>query len=238
MATFVLIHGAWHGAWCWEKVERELTAAGHKVASIDLPSHGEDDTPAHEVTLDSYAKAVADLVRAQNEPVVLVGHSMGGIVISAAAELAAERIERLIYVTAFLPRDGESLLALEERNPRVSVPPALVIEEGAPTATLKPEKIAELFYNDLPHDEAEMAKAKLVPQPLAPLATPLKLTPERFGRVPKSYIECTIDNAISIELQRDMISKSNVDKVETLEASHSPFLSMPLDTARALLRVI
>jgi pimeloyl-ACP methyl ester carboxylesterase len=238
MATFVLIHGAWHGAWCWEKVERELAAAGHKVVSADLPSHGDDDTPAHEVTLETYANAVADVVRAQKEPVVLVGHSMGGIVISAAAEMAADRIERLIYVTAFLPRDGESLLALEERNPRVSVPPSLVIEEGAPTATLKPEKVHELFYNDMPRHEAEAAAAKLVPQPLAPLATPLKLTPERFGRVPKSYIECTIDNAISIELQRDMISKSNVDKVETLEASHSPFLSMPLDTARALLRLI
>lgn len=238
MATFVLIHGAWHGAWCWEKVERELVAAGHKVVSMDLPSHGEDDTPAHEVTLEVYARAVADTVRAQAEPVVLVGHSMGGIVISAAAEMVADRIERLIYVTAFLPRDGESLLALEERNPRVSVPPALVIEEGAPTATLKPEKIAELFYNDMPDHEAEAAKEKLVPQPLAPLATPLKLTQERFGRLPKSYIECTVDNAISIELQRDMISKSNVDKVETLPASHSPFLSMPHETARALMRAI
>ncbi len=238
MANFVLIHGAWHGAWCWEKVERELAASGHKVVSVDLPSHGEDDTPAHEVTLETYAKAVADVVRAQKGPVVLVGHSMGGIVISAAAEMVPDLIQRLIYVTGFLPRDGESLLALEERNPRPSVPPSLVIKEGAPTATIVPDRIVDIFFNDLPDHEAEAAKAKLVPQPLAPMATPLKLTPERFGKVPKSYIECTIDNAISIELQRDMISKSNVDKVETLKASHSPFLSMPLDTARALLRLI
>lgn len=238
MSTFVLIHGAWHGAWCWEKVEKELAAAGHKVVSVDLPSHGEDDTPAHEVTLDGYAKAAADAIRAQKGPVILVGHSMGGIVISAAAEMVPDLITRLIYVTAFLPRDGESLLKLEERNPRASVPAALVIEEGAPAAKLHPEKINHIFYNDLPHHEAEAAKAKLVPQPLAPMATPLALTPERFGRVPKSYIECTIDNAISIELQRDMIANSNVEKVETLEASHSPFLSMPLDTARALLRLV
>jgi pimeloyl-ACP methyl ester carboxylesterase len=238
MSSFVLIHGAWHGAWCWEKVEKELRAAGQQVVSVNLPSHGDDDTPAHEVTLETYATAVADVVRAQKGPVVLVGHSMGGIVISAAAEMVPDLIERLIYVTGFLPRDGESLLALEERNPRPSVPRSLVIEEGAPTATIVPDRIVDIFFNDLPHHEAQAAKAKLVPQPLAPMATPIKLTPDRFGRVPKSYIECTIDNAISIELQRDMISKSNVDKVETLKASHSPFLSMPLDTARALLRLV
>ncbi len=134
MTTFVLVHGAWHGAWCWDKVAAELTKAGNRVVTLDLPSHGEDKTPAHEVTLDSYAEAIAKVIRGEEEKVVLVGHSMGGIAISAAAELVPDRIQRLIYLTAFLPRDGESLLAIEERNPKVSVPPALVIEEGSPTA--------------------------------------------------------------------------------------------------------
>lgn len=237
MTTFVLVHGAWHGAWCWDKVAAELIKAGHRVVTFDLPAHGDDKTPAHEVTLDSYAEAIAKVIRAENEKVVLVGHSMGGIAISQAAELVPDRIQRLIYLTAFLPRDGESLMTIEERNPKVSVPPALVIEEGSPTAGLKPEKITELFFHDVAPHEAEAAKTKLTPQPLAPFATPLRLTPERFGRVPKSYIECTDDHAISIELQRDMISKTKVDKVESLAASHSPFLSMPMETARALMRL-
>ena len=238
MATFLLVHGAWHGAWCWEKTAAELEKAGHRVVTVDLPSHGNDKTPAHEVTLDSYAQAIAKAINAEKEKVVLVGHSMGGIAISAAAELVPDRIQRLIYLAAFLPRDGESLLALEERNPRPSVPPSLIIEEGSPTADVQPAKVRDLFYHDVADHEFEAAKSKWTPQPLAPLATPVKLTAERFGRVPKSYLECTDDKAISVELQRDMISKTKVDKVESLAASHSPFLSMPVDTARALMRLI
>jgi pimeloyl-ACP methyl ester carboxylesterase len=237
LTTFVLVHGAWHGAWAWEKVAAELKNAGHRVLAFDLPAAGDDQTPGHEVTLDSYAAAIAKVIRAEKEKVVLVGHSMGGIAISAAAELVPDRIRRLIYLTGFLPRHGETLLALEERNPRPTVPPALVVKEGSPTAVLHPDRIVEIFFHDLPPHEAEAAKAKLTPQPLAPLATPIKLTPERFGRVPKSYIECTDDHAISIELQRDMISKTPVDEVVSLKSSHSPFLSMPLETARALMRL-
>lgn len=234
MATFVLIHGAWHGAWCWAATAAELEKAGHRVVAVDLPSHGNDRTAAQDVTLDSYAQAIANVVRAQREKVVLVGHSMGGMAISAAAELVPDRIRRLIYLAAFLPRDGESLIALEERNPRPSVPPAMVMKDGAPTVTLRPEKLTELFYHDVAHHEAEAAKSKLTPQPLAPVAAPVKLTGERFGRVPKAYVECLYDKAISIELQRDMIAKTPVEQVVSIAASHSPFLSAPVLTAQVL----
>ena len=81
MATFVLIHGAWHGGWCWRKVVPHLEAAGHTVIAPDLPSHGDDPTPAAEVTLDDYVRRVCEILDAQDEPVVLVGHSMGGLLV-------------------------------------------------------------------------------------------------------------------------------------------------------------
>lgn len=234
MATFVLVHGAWHGAWCWDKLVPILKERGHSVIAPDLPGHGEDQTPRGGVSLDSYGEKVADTIAAQKEKVILVGHSMGGIAITAAAERVPERIARIVYLTAFLPRHGESLMAIEDRNPKKSVPLALVIEEGSPVADLDPAKIDHLFYHDCAPADAAAAKASLTPQPLAPFGTPLSLTAERFGRVPKAYIECTDDRAISIELQRDMIEKTPGVTVRSLPASHSPFLSMPGELADAL----
>ena len=75
MSTFVLVHGAWHGAWCWEKVVPLLEGAGHEVVTLDLPGHGEDGTPALEVTMESYTDRVVGALDARSEPVVLVGHS-------------------------------------------------------------------------------------------------------------------------------------------------------------------
>jgi pimeloyl-ACP methyl ester carboxylesterase len=227
MATYVLVHGAWHGAWCWDKVKALLEAKGHTVVTPDLPGHGKDTTPRGEVTLDSYGKKVADVVSAQKEKVILVGHSMGGIAITAGAELVPEKIDRIVYLTAFLPRDGESLMSIEDRNPKKSVPLALVIADGSPTADLDPAKINDLFFHDVAAHEAKAATGSLTPQPLAPFGAPLKVTPERFGSVRKAFIECTEDRAISIELQRDMIGKTKVEVVKSLPSSHSPFLSMP-----------
>ncbi len=227
MTSFVLVHGAWHGAWCWERTIAALEALGHQAVAVDLPGHGADPTPRETVTLDAYAASVETAVRRQEGRSVLVGHSMGGMAISAAAERCADRLEGLVYVAAFLPRDGESLMSIEGRNPKPAVPPALIVEEGAPTATLDPEQIPGLFYHDCSDADVAWAMERLTPQPLAPFGAPVSLTAGRFGAVPRSYIACTDDRAICIELQRDMIAASPCARVEELPASHSPFLSMP-----------
>ena len=100
MTTFVLVHGSWHGSWCWCRVVPELEALGHRVLALDLPGHGDDATPVARITLAAYAECVAAVVRGAAEPVVLVGHSFGGIVISQAAELIPERISRLVILNA------------------------------------------------------------------------------------------------------------------------------------------
>jgi pimeloyl-ACP methyl ester carboxylesterase len=227
MAHFLLIHGAWHGAWCWDRTAAALRAAGHDVTAIDLPSHGDDPTPAAEVTLDSYVECIGNALASIDGQAVVVGHSMGGIAITAAAEAFPEKIAKLVYLTAFLPTNGESLLSLEGRNPRPAVPPALVISENGATATLSDDLLVPLFFHDCTAADQQMAVGKLTAQSLAPLSTELVLTAERFGSIPRSYIECTDDRAISIELQRDMYTASGVDTVLSLDASHSPFLSMP-----------
>lgn len=236
MAAFLLVHGAWHGAWCWQKTVDALKSQGHTASAIDLPGHGKDATPRAIVTIESYVARIGEALDAMGGKPILVGHSMGGIAISAAAQAHAHKISRLIYMTAFLPRDGESLLTIEGRNPTPAVPPALVVDEASGTATLQSDKIVPLFYHDCSVEDQRWATSMLTPQALAPLGTPLTLTKDKFGSVPRSYVACTDDRAISIFMQRDMITASGVEKVLELDASHSPFLSKASELAALLVK--
>ena len=122
---------------------------------------------------------------------------MGGMAITAAAEQRPEKIKTLVYLTAFLPRNGESLFAIEERNPRPSVPENLVPAVNGKTATLNPERVVDLFYHDCSGPDITYATEHLTPQPLELLSTPVKITEAGFGSVPRIYVECTDDRAIS-----------------------------------------
>ena len=112
MARIVLVHGAFSGAWVWEPVVGELERAGHSVETFDLPGSGSDETPVEDVTLDAYAERICAQLGWSDEPAVLVGHSMGGVAITQAAGRCPGRIAMLVYVAAFMPRHGQSLLEL------------------------------------------------------------------------------------------------------------------------------
>jgi pimeloyl-ACP methyl ester carboxylesterase len=171
---------------------------------------------------------------ASEDPVLLVGHSMGGVVITAAAEQRPHKIERLVYLAAFLPRNRESLTELEERNPNPTAPPNMVPSADQKTATLKDGSVVELFFHDCSPADQAYAKSRLCPQALEPLTRKVRISEANYGRIPRAYIACTEDKAISLGLQRDMIDASPCDKVISLPASHSPFFSMPKDLAAAL----
>jgi pimeloyl-ACP methyl ester carboxylesterase len=109
MARFVLVHGAFGGAWCWEPVTGQLEAVGHTVEALDLPGSGDDETPVADVTLDAYADRVCAAPAERAEPAVLVGYSMGGVVITQATQQCDECIASLVFVCAFMPSNGQSL---------------------------------------------------------------------------------------------------------------------------------
>jgi pimeloyl-ACP methyl ester carboxylesterase len=234
MTTFVLIHGAWHGAWCWEKVVPLLEKAGHKVEAPDLPGHGKDRTPISEVSLQTYADSVCGILDAQSEPVVLVGHSMGGVVITQAAEYRAARVRTLVYLTAFLLRNGETLIQVAQGDAEALVLPNLIMAEDQSHATVRDEAIREAFYGDCSDADVARAKSLLVPQAAAPFATPVNTTEENFGRIPRVYIECLHDRAISPSAQRRMYTALPCQKVISMNTSHSPFLSAPEELAAHL----
>ena len=227
MSTFILIHGAWHGSWCWDRIIPLLKKEGHKVEAPDLPGHGRDKTPIPEISLQAYTDRVCQILDAQAEPVILVGHSMGGVVITQAAEYRPEKIKILVFLTAFLPQNGESLLQLAGGDTEALVLPNLIMAEDQSYATVRDESIKEAFYGDCSDEDVKRAKSLLVPQAAAPFATPVNTSKERFGRVRRVYISCLRDQAISPALQEKMYKALPGEKVITMDTSHSPFFSAP-----------
>ena len=238
MATFVLVHGAWHGAWCWYRIVPRLAQAGHTVIAPDLPSLGRDRTPIIDVSLAGWADSIGALIEATAEPVVLVGHSRGGIVISTVAERLPERIARLVYVTAFLLRDGETLLSVAETVAGTSrIVPNLVMTPDQSAIMVPGAALRQGFYGQCMEEDVTLAEMLLQPEAAAPSATPVHITPGRFGRIPRAYIECRRDQAIPVELQRRMARQSDCPVVASLDTDHSPFFSTPDALVAELLRL-
>ncbi len=171
------------------------------------------------------------MLDAQPEPVVLVGHSSGGLVISQAAEQRPDKVKMLVYLTAFLLRDGEVVLSVAGNDTESLVLPAMVMSEDQTYATLREDAIGEALCADCSDEDVERAKSMFVPQAVAPFATPLAITEENFGRVPRVYIETLQDRAISPSLQKEMYERLPCQKVISMNTSHSPFFSAPEELA-------
>jgi pimeloyl-ACP methyl ester carboxylesterase len=200
------------------------------VIAPDLPGHASGEMERR-VTLEDYVAAVCGHLARSAEPAVLVGHSMAGVAIAAAAERVPELIRRLVFVAAYLPADGQSFADLA-RADKDSL--AQAIRDGDFVA-LNDDTLVEALYGDSPADDVAFARARLKPQAIAPLKTPVRLTAERFGRVPRTYIGCRRDRAITHALQVRMRTASPCARVVDLDCDHSPFFSAPRELADALL---
>jgi pimeloyl-ACP methyl ester carboxylesterase len=237
MATYILVHGAWHGGWCWHRIVARLRQASHRVIAPDLLSLGRDCTPTRTITLARWAEQIAALVQAAAEPVVLVGHSRGGIVLSEVAERIPERIRTLVYVSAFLLDNGRSLRdAAAEDTDSLVVPAAMTVNEEQLSASMREEAVRDIFYGQCSDEQVLLAQSLLRPEPLLPLATPVNISAARFGRVPRVYVECTLDRAITHAAQRRMQDAVPGSARITLETDHSPFFSRAEELAGVLLR--
>ena len=220
MADILLVHGSCHGAWCWRDTIPALERLGHDARAIDLPSHGADPTPVGEVTLQGYAEAI---VAALGPRTVLVAHSMAGFPATLAARLAPERIQRLVYLCAYVPISGMTLADMRRMSPNQPLVEAIRKAPDGVTMTIDPALAAGKFFNDCPPETAAWAVSMLGPQPLLPQETPFPEGPA--PDVPRSYIRCARDNAVPPDLQERM--SDGWEDVTELPTSHSPFLSAP-----------
>ncbi|WP_323770629.1 alpha/beta fold hydrolase [Antarctobacter sp.] len=230
MARILLIHGASHGAWCWRDTLPALAALGHEVRAIDLPSHGDDQTPVNEVTLEDYGRAILD---ALDGPTILVGHSMGGYAITLAAEMDPSNIAGLVYLCAYDPWPEMGLSQMRMEADEQPLLPAIRLAEDRLSFTFDPHMSADLFYHDCPPEAVAFALDHICPQSAAASATPVEIT-ENSRALPRSYIVCAEDRAIPPAFQRVMASRFDPARVTELPSSHSPFFSMPDALARAI----
>ena len=175
----------------------------------------------------AYVERIVSLLDATPEPVVLVGHSMGGAVVTQAAEARPDAVRHLVYVAAFAPGDGQSVMQIARADKDDRLGATMVFAADRKSITLKPETIRASFYADCPDEDLALAQLLLVPQSPAPLGATLTLSEANYGRVPRSYVECTQDQAVSIGSQRNMPGRSGCRQVYSLDSGHSPFLSQP-----------
>jgi len=229
----VLVHGAGHGGWCWEQVVPLLEARRYQVNTLDLPGAGDDPTPQEEVTFAGYVRRVIEVVRSGPAPVLLLGHSMGGAPISQAAEEIPELIGKLVYLAAILLKDGESMNSVPlggENSARRAIIP------GGTDAAHDFDRViaAEVFYNTCHPALAASASRRLGLQAVAPLGQRLALSVDKWGKIPKTYIVCTHDQALPTPQQHWLCARMPEVKKLTMETDHSPFFSDPAGLAEII----
>ncbi len=236
MARFVLVHGAFGGAWCWEPVIERLEAAGHIAEAVDLPGCGDDRTPVADVTLESCVARVRETLAKNAEQAVLVGLSMGGVIITQAAGEVPERVASLIFVSAFMPRSGQSLLDLTQlpEGEGNMIKENMVVEGDPPVAVLSDEAASQAIFNDCTQEQTAWAVARRRPQPLAPLATPISVDDRVVSAIPRAYVVTRNDRSLRPALQWRMIEEHRVERVIELEADHAPYLSATDELVAAL----
>ena len=232
--TYVLVHGAWMGAWAWDEVATGLRAKGATVVAVELPAHGKDTTPLQGANLDAYVSKVGGAVDAAGKPVVLVGHSMAGMVITQVAELKADKIKALVYLAAYLPKDGQKLLDLAMTDSDSHSGKNAKIDEKNGIADIPKEFLQDDFLADGSPDALARLQANYRPEPLAGFIAPVKTTAANWGRVPKVYVYTKQDHAVSYSLQQKMTAGVSFASTVTLDTSHSPFLSQPAQVVAAL----
>ncbi|MGZ3753626.1 MAG: alpha/beta fold hydrolase [Mucilaginibacter sp.] len=234
-ATIVLVHGAWSDATAWQAVIPALKAQGHEVIAVNLPGHGSDATSFANIGLQSYVDAVKNAI-GDRKNVILVGHSMAGLVISEVAEEIPGQIKALVYLAAYLPQNGESLLSLAKQDADSHVGKYLQIDQATGSANVAKDGVIDVFAADAPAQVGDYLANNIKPEPLAPLATPVTLTDGKFGSVKKVYIHTTEDHAVSFALQQTMVKNNgHISKEYSLPGSHTPFIAMPDKLAAILL---
>lgn len=228
----ILIHGAWHGAWCWEYFTPLLEQFGLNVIAPDLPGRNKNSDP---ISFSDQVEFICHLVQQQKRPVFLVGHSYGGVIASQVAENSMENICGIAYVSSFLLNDNQSLFDIAAENP-TQLRDSLRFSGKHIEVNLSIAQ--EYFYNHCTPEVAQWAVQRLCAEPLKAMQTPIRITANRYGKIKKYYYLCEEDNATLPAFQEKMCLQFPEIEIFKLPSDHSPFLSHPKELAAHLIDVI
>lgn len=237
-ASMVLIHGAWQGSWAWDAWIPELAARGWHAHAVDLPGNGVPGTPqaAAHASMQSGIALLEQTLSSTTAPVVVVAHSGAGILASQLAEHFPERVACVVYVAGMMLPSGMAYAQLVSASlPDVpgaaGIAPYLEWSEDLSTSTVPPAAALQIFVHDCAPDHAREAAARLRPQQESGRALVASLTPERFGRVPRIYIEALKDRSILLPVQRRMQALVPGAIVHSINCGHVPHLARPGELA-------
>ncbi|MEO0824131.1 MAG: alpha/beta fold hydrolase [Cyanobacteria bacterium J06639_16] len=236
LPTLLLVHGAWSGAWVWDQLTPALDALGISSLAIDLPGCSAGRPVGWGVSLNDYAESIIANANRIQGPVILVGHSAGGIAVSQAAAIAPQRFNGLIYVAAYLPINGESLAKLSKDGAgavKSSVKPHIF----GGTLTQTPAAIAALCYHDCSSEQTADLVHKHRPEPIRPGMAKVRLGPE-FAQIRKHYVRCTQDRGLSPAFQRWMADRYAIDSFHELDTGHMPMIAAPSKLAEVFNQII
>ena len=224
---FVFVHGAWSAPYAWQTVKNYLLKTGHQVYLIQLPGHGQDAADPKTLHMESYIKYVSDSITAIGRNVILVGHSIAGMIISGVAEKIPDLIEKLVYVAAYVPVSGQSAYALSLLDQQSLLGASLLVSEDQSQFDIKRDDIINIFCQDGAQGVQQLILDNYRSEPAAPSSDPVVLSKDRFGKVTKFYIQTLQDHGIGNVLQKEMIGGAAITNIYQVESGHFPSLSKP-----------
>lgn len=236
MSHYILVHGAFEGAWSWDNITPKLLKKGHQATAVNLPGSPGNERDIPGVTMKSYIDTVVDEIAKLESKVVLVGHSLAGAVISQVAEAIPDNIERLVYVTAFMLQNGDSALDAMQRDKAGQFLPRLAFSDDQTSATSDEATWREVAFHDV--NETSILEALPLlrgPQATEPFMAKVAVSEARFGSIPKTYIRTDIGKMLTPTLQDEMLKNWRVDQIHVLNSGHFPALSLPDQLVQAMI---
>jgi len=231
--TFVLVHGAWHGGWCWSRVADRLRAAGHRVFTPTQTGLGERrHLLSRDITLDTFTKDITNVIDAEElTNIVLVGHSFGGMAISGVADVMPERIRHLVYLDSLVVEGGRS--PFENLPPDIAAARRKAAEESSGGLSLPPPPPSAFGVSDA--KDAEWLKRRLTPHPLGAYTSKLNIKGPVGNNLPRTYIHCTSPSYAATQGSRDWVKAQQGWRWAEIATGHNAMVMAPDELTRMLI---